>query len=124
MARDFNRTDRIADVIQRELSQLIHQEVKDPRVGMVTISAVEVSRDLSHAKVHVSVMSENLAAESIEGLNKAAGFLRALLAKRIKLRIIPFLRFVYDDTTIKANYISRLIDEACATEKPPKKPIE
>lgn len=118
MARDFNRTDRIADVMQREISQLIHQEVKDPRVGMVTISAIKVSKDLSHAKVYVSVMAENLATESIQGLNKAAGFLRAQLAKRIKLRVIPALHFVYDDTTIKANQLSRLIDKACAAEKP------
>ncbi|MDQ3018920.1 MAG: 30S ribosome-binding factor RbfA, partial [bacterium] len=74
----------------------------------------------SHAKVYVSVMTESTAAESIEGLNKAAGFLRASLAKRIKMRIMPTLHFVYDDTTIKANNLSRLIDEACSTDKPKK----
>ncbi len=117
MARDFNRTDRIADVMQRDLSVIIQQELKDPRVGMVTIADVRVSKDLSHAKVFVSVMMEEKAEETLEGLNKAAGFLRAQIAKRMSIRVIPQLSFVYDDTTIKANRISRLIDNAVASDK-------
>lgn len=112
MARDFKRTDRVADVIQRELAQIIHQEVKDPRVGIITLAGVKVSKDLAYAKVYVSVMSEETAAECIKTLNNAASFLRVLLAKRLKLRVMPALSFVYDDTTIKANRLSRLIDEA------------
>lgn len=117
MARDFNRTDRIADVMQRELSVIIQQELKDPRVSMITIADVRVSKDLAYAKVFVSVMMEEKAAETLEGLNKAAGFLRAQLAKRMSIRVIPQLSFVYDDTTIKANRISRLIDNAVASDK-------
>ncbi len=117
MARDFNRTDRIADVMQRELSVIIHQELKDPRVSMLTIADVRVSKDLAYAKVFVSVMMEEKADETLEGLNKAAGFLRAQLAKRMSIRVIPQLSFVYDDTTIKANRISKLIDNAVASDK-------
>lgn len=117
MARDFSRTDRIGDVMQRELSSIIQQELKDPRVSMITIAEVKVSKDLAHAKVFVSVMMEEKAQETLEGLNKAAGFLRAQLARRMSIRVIPQLSFVYDDTTIKANRISKLIDDAVASDK-------
>jgi len=117
MARDFSRTDRIGDVMQRELSVIIRQELKDPRVSMITLAEVRVSKDLAHAKVFVSVMMEEKATETLEGLNKAAGFLRAQLAKRMSLRVIPQLSFVYDDTTIKANHISRMIDNAVASDQ-------
>ncbi|MFI4938042.1 MAG: 30S ribosome-binding factor RbfA [Candidatus Berkiellales bacterium] len=121
MPRDFSRTDRVADQIQKELSLMIIQEINDPRVGMITLSGVEVSKDLAHAKIFVSVMAEKSADETIKALNKAAGFLRSLLAKKIKMRIIPTLHFIYDDTTLKANRISRLIDEACSENSPAKK---
>ncbi|MCS5710551.1 30S ribosome-binding factor RbfA [Candidatus Berkiella aquae] len=117
MARDFSRTDRIADVMQRELSVLIREELKDPRVGMITISEIKVSKDLAYAKVFVSVMMEEKAKETLEGLNKAAGFLRGQLARKMTIRVMPQLSFVYDDTTIKANRISRLIDDAIASDK-------
>lgn len=117
MARDFNRTDRIADVIQKELAQIIHQEMKDPRVGLITLAQVKVSKDLSHAKIYVSVMLEENATQALEALNKASGFLRAQLAKRIQMRVMPILSFVYDDTTIKANRLSKLIDDARAKDK-------
>jgi ribosome-binding factor A len=117
MARDFSRTDRIADVIQKELAQIIQKEMKDPRVGLVTIAGVKVSKDLAYAKIFVSVMNEEHADETIKTLNKAAGFFRALLAKRIQIRVMPNLSFVYDDTTIKANRLSKLIDDAVAKDK-------
>lgn len=117
MARDFSRTDRIADVIQRDLAQIIHQEMRDPRVGLITLAEVKVSKDLAYAKVYVSVMLEAQAKETLEILNKAAGFLRAALAKRLKIRTVPALSFVYDDTTIKANRLSKIIDAACLQDK-------
>lgn len=116
MARDYSRTDRIADVIQKELAQIIQQEMKDPRVGMITINEVKVSKDLAYAKIFVSVMLEEHATESVATLNKAAGYLRGILAKRMTIRVMPALMFVYDDTTIKANRLSKLIDDACAKE--------
>ncbi len=117
MARDFSRTDRIADVIQKELAQIIQKEMKDPRVGLLTILEVKVSKDLAYAKVFVSVMMEEQAAQTIETLNKAASFFRATLAKRIQIRVMPQLTFVYDDTTIKANRLSKIIDDARAKDK-------
>ncbi len=115
MARDFNRTDRIADVIQKEIATIILQEMKDPRVGLLTILSVKVSKDLNYAKIYV--MQEEHAKETLDALNKASGFLRAQLAKRIQIRVMPNLTFLYDDTTIKANRLSKLIDEARAKDK-------
>lgn len=117
MPRDFKRTDRIADTIQRELAQIIQQEIKDPRLGMVTIALVKVSKDLAYAKVYVNVLPDELAVESVKTLNNAAGFMRSLLAKRMSIRIIPALTFVYDDTTLQAEKLSKLIDAACAADK-------
>ncbi|MBS0289322.1 MAG: 30S ribosome-binding factor RbfA [Proteobacteria bacterium] len=117
MPRDFNRADRIADVIQKELASIIHQEMKDPRVAMLTVLDVKLSKDLAYAKIFISVIKEEEAQKTLETLNKAAGFLRALLAKRLQIRIMPQLTFVYDDTTIKANRLSKLIDEVCAKDK-------
>lgn len=117
MARDFSRTDRVADLIQRELALLIHQHINDPRVGIITLSRVQISKDLAHAKIFVNVMMEEAATESIKTLNKASGFLRGLLAKRLKMRVVPHLFFIYDDTTIKATRLARLIDQACSPKK-------
>lgn len=117
MPRDFKRTDRIADAIQREIAQIIQQEIKDPRLGMVTLSEVKVSKDLAYAKIFVNVLPDELAVESVKTLNNAAGFMRGLLSKRINTRIVPALSFVYDDTTLKANRLSKLIDDACASDK-------
>jgi ribosome-binding factor A len=84
---------------------------------LITLAQVKVSKDLSHAKIYVSVMLEEHAKEALEALNKASGFLRAQLAKRIQMRVMPSLSFVYDDTTIKANRLSKLIDDARAKDK-------
>jgi ribosome-binding factor A len=120
MAQEYSRTQRVADQIQRELASLIQREVKDPRVGMATVSAVEVSRDLSHAKVFVTIFngSEDKQAieESVKALNSAAGFLRSHLGKRMKLRIVPTLRFHFDDSLSRGNYLSNLIDQARASD--------
>lgn len=121
MPRDFKRTDRIADVMQRELSQIIQKEMKDPRISMVTISEIKVSKDLSFAKVFVSVMFEEKAEETLKALNNAAKFLRTELARKIQIRTMPQLIFIYDDTTIKANQISKLIDEAIKQDNAAKK---
>lgn len=117
MPRDFKRTDRIATAIQQEVAQIIQQEIQDPRLGMVTLSEVKVSKDLAHAKIYVNVLPDELAVESVKTLNSAAGFVRGLLSKRINTRTVPALSFVYDDTTLKANKLSKLIDQACAADK-------
>lgn len=119
MAKDFSRTRRIGEQMQRELATLIQQEIQDPRLGMVTVSAVEVSRDLAHAKVFITVLDDQLQdiAASLEVLNRAGGFLRHELGRRMTLRTVPALRFVYDESMARGNELSRLIDEAVKSDK-------
>jgi len=115
MAKDFSRSDRVAEQIQRELADLLQFEVKDPRVGMVTITEVEVSGDLAHAKIFYSAPvndSSQATAELQKGLEKTAGFLRSQLGKRMSVRTVPQLHFVYDTSIDHGMKISRLIDEA------------
>jgi ribosome-binding factor A len=113
MPRDFSRSSRIADQIQRDLSETIRAELKDPRVGMVTITAVEVSRDLSHARVFVtSLAGAQAMEESLGALRHAAGFLRSRLAHTLSSRTVPELQFVYDESVERGVRLSRLIDEA------------
>ena len=118
--RGYNRTDRIADQIQRDLAVLLQREVKDPRVGMVTINSVNVSKDLAFADIYVTFMGiddEQNVDESLAVLDHAGGFLRSLLAKGIKLRVMPRLRFHYDHTIVDGPRMSRLIDKAVGEDK-------
>ncbi|HWS12284.1 MAG TPA: 30S ribosome-binding factor RbfA [Rhodocyclaceae bacterium] len=112
MPRDFSRMQRVADQIQRELAELLRTEVKDPRIGLITLTGVEVSPDYAHAKVfYTSLDAEHL--KAIEtGLKRAAGFLRHELGQRIRLHTIPELHFVYDASVERGVRLSRLIDEA------------
>jgi len=119
MAKEFARSDRVADQIQRELADLLQFEVKDPRVGMVTVTEVEVTGDMAHAKIYYSAPLNNdpAAAKSLQtGLEKSAGFLRGQLAKRMLLRTVPQLHFVYDASIDRGMKLSKLIDEALAPE--------
>lgn len=117
MPKDFSRTRRIAEQIQRELAEVIRHELKDPGVGgMVTITEVEVSPDHSHAKVFFTRLGdESLIEETSAGLKRAAGFLRTQLAQRLKLRTVPHLEFKYDASVERGIRLSRLIDEAVGT---------
>jgi len=120
MAREFARTDRIADAIKRLLATFIQQEIRDPRVGMVNINDVDVTRDLAIAKVYVTFIGkdhDDLCEESTMVLNKASGFLRSLLAKEMDLRTTPKLIFVYDKTAIKGQALSSLIDRAVSEDE-------
>lgn len=117
MAREFGRPQRVADFLQRELASLIQQEMRDPRLGMIGVNEIEVSRDLAHAKVYVTILGiENTedAKESIDILNKAAGFLRSLLAKTLQMRTVPRLHFAFDNSIYRGASLSALIDEARA----------
>ncbi|WP_428240201.1 30S ribosome-binding factor RbfA [Gynuella sp.] len=120
MAQQFSRTRRIADQMQRDLAMLIQQEVKDPRVGMVTINNVKVSKDLSYADVYFTCMalddSDSSKKQSETVLNGAASFLRTMLAKGLSLRVIPQLRFHYDDLLGEGHKLSRLIDDAVQSD--------
>jgi ribosome-binding factor A len=132
-----SRAQRVGDQIQKELASLIQLEVSDPRIGMVSITGVEVSRDLSHAKVFVTVMntlSEDASVnqltlsspgeldrieveENIKALTKASGFLRTMLSKRLRTRIIPKLQFYYDNSVEKGQQLSGLIDNALKADR-------
>lgn len=151
MGKMSPRMERVADQLQRELAVLIQQEVKDPRLGMVSVTGVTVSRDLGYADVYVTALDhaitgrdyrpaagepeqkpaegdaptdEALEAEgaeqhrqALEILNGAAGFLRSLLGKRLSLRMIPRLRFHYDESIARGRYLSSLIESAVAADK-------
>ena len=112
MKRQFKRTDRVAELLQRELSKLIQLEIKDPRLpAFVTISGVTVSSDLSHAKIYFTILTGDKQ-ETAAVLNNAASYLRTLLAKTIKLYSMPQLAFVYDESIEYGIQLSKLIDEA------------
>jgi ribosome-binding factor A len=109
------RRARIAEQIQRELAELIRLEVRDPRVGMVTLTGVEVSGDQSHAKVFFTVLGpESAARDAQEGLQRAAGFLRSGIAHRLSTRSVPELHFTFDESVERGVRLARLIDEAVA----------
>jgi ribosome-binding factor A len=113
MSQEFSRTRRIGELLQRELAQLIQEELKDPRVKLVTVSHVDVASDLKQAKVYVTFLREKEdIQEQLKILNKAAGFLQHGLSQRIELRAIPHLRFVYDDSIERGRHLSALIDKA------------
>jgi ribosome-binding factor A len=117
------RTARIADQIQRELAEVIRLELRDPRVRMVTLTGIELSRDQSHAKVFFTVLgAEAEVRETLEGLQRAAGFLRTSLAHRLSTRKVPELHFEYDESVERGVRLSRLIDEAVQPTVPAKKP--
>lgn len=115
MAKDYSRTERIADQLQRELAQLIQFQVKDPRLSMVTVSYVKVSRDLGFADVYITVFplhgktEEQALADSLAVLKHAAGFLRTELSHCIKLRTVPQLRFHFDEAIERGRQLDRLI---------------
>lgn len=120
MAKEFSRKQRVAGQIQKELATLIQQELKDPRLGMVTVSAVEVASDLRNAKVYVTVFAHTCPAEEVvQILNSAAGFLRHALAKRIDLRVSPVLLFVYDVSVERGATLNALINDAVASQRKP-----
>lgn len=116
MPNDYPRSHRVADFIQRELSGLIRTELKDPRVSpMVTIASVEVSRDLSVAKVYYSLFDPTERSETQAALVHASSFLRRQLARQLNTRSVPQLRFFYDDSAEKGAYMSALIADAVAS---------
>ncbi len=111
--KSFSRRDRVSEQIRRELAELIRTELKDPRVGMVSITDVEVSADYAHAKVFFSSMAGREHLSSVlTGLQKAAGFLRRELGRRITIHSTPQLHFVFDESLERGADLSRLIEEA------------
>jgi ribosome-binding factor A len=120
VAKEYSRTQRVADYLQRELAALIQHEVRDPRVGMVSITGVTVSRDLGHAKVYFTVLgcdSSEDAADSTEALNKAAGFLRSQLSRDSNMRSVPQLRFYFDTSVGQGRHLEDLIRRAADADR-------
>ena len=119
MAKEFSRARRVAQQLQREVAMILQREVKDPRIGMVTVSDVEISGDLQHAKIFVTFLNyaeqdnEQSDAQRIEtglkGLAEASGYIRILLGKAMQLRVVPELRFAYDKTLVEGMRISNLV---------------
>ena len=111
------RPQKVADLIQRELSELIRLELRDPRVGMVTLTSVDVAPDLSHAKVFFTLLDKAKQGDTAKALQRAAGFLRSQLSHRMSMYTTPELRFVYDESVERGDRLSRLIDSVV----PPKR---
>ncbi|NBI43926.1 30S ribosome-binding factor RbfA [[Haemophilus] felis] len=114
MAREFSRADRVAQELQKEIAIILQREVKDPRIGMVTVSDVEISRDLAYAKVFVTFLfdEDEVAVErGLSGLNNASGYIRTLLGKAMRLRIVPELRFMYDQSLVEGMRMSNLVTQ-------------
>ena len=119
MPREFTRAELVSDAVQQELAVLIRDEVRDPRVGMVSVTDVDVSRDLAYAKIHVTFVgdhSQKEIDEAMAALNGASGYLRKLLAGSIKLRITPKLTFLFDESGRRGQHLSALIDYAISTQ--------
>jgi len=110
--RGQGRPQRLGDLIQRDLAELIRLELRDPRVAMLTLTSVDVSPDMSHAKVFFTLLDKDRLEDTLHGLKRSAGFLRSQLARRVSMYTIPELRFQYDETIERADHLSRLIDEA------------
>jgi ribosome-binding factor A len=112
--RGFQRSDRVAEQVRRDLADLIRTELKDPRVGMISLTAVELTPDYAHAKVFFTTLQAEHLAEIEQGLRRAAGFLRRELGRRIHIHTLPELHFIYDASVERGASLSQLIDQAKA----------
>jgi ribosome-binding factor A len=117
LPREFRRSDRVAGSLRRELAQIIQVEMKDPEVGFISLSDVEVTRDLAHAKVFVTVFEHEKAESSIRALNQAAGFLRSRLGQAMRIRSVPELHFHHDASVETGRRMDELIDTAVSSDR-------
>lgn len=116
MPREYSRSKRVGDQIQKELALLIQREIKDPRIGMVTVTGVEVSKEYEKAKVYITNLGNSEDTRiTVDALNQAAGFLRSQLGTRLTIRRIPQLIFEYDKSVEQGRYLSDLIGKAVGT---------
>jgi ribosome-binding factor A len=117
MPREFSRSQRMAEQVRRELAEIVRDELKDPRMGFTSFTEVRMSRDLSHAVIYCSVLNPEQREETIEILNRAVGFFRKEIARRIRARIVPTLKFVIDDSITRGAAMDDLISEAIESDK-------
>jgi len=117
MPREFSRSQRMAEQIRRDLAEIVRDELKDPRMGFVSFSAVKLSRDLSNAIIYCSVMEEDKQEETMATLNRATGFLRSKLASRMLSRTVPWLKFVNDESLTRGAAMETLIRKAISQDE-------
>ena len=117
MPREFLRSDRMAEQLRRELAEIVRDEIKDPRLGFVSFTEVRMSRDLSHAVIYCSLFNHDNQQEAIDVLNRAVGFIRKEIARRIRARIVPTLKFVIDESVVRGAVMDDLISEAINSDK-------
>lgn len=119
MAKAFKRTDRVSQQVKKSIALILQREVKDPRIGMVTVSDVEVSRDLAYAKVYVTFFfdEKEKIEEALNGLREASGYIRSLVGSAVKLRITPELQFIYDDSLVEGMRLSNVVSSAIADDE-------
>ena len=117
MPREFNRSERVAGSLRRELARLIQMELKDPEVGFIGLSDVEVTRDLAHAKVFVTVFESDKADSSLKALKRAAGFLRSRLSQEMRIRSVPELHFHHDASVETGQRMDSLIEAAVTSDR-------
>ena len=114
MAKAFNRSSRVGHELQKEIAIILQREIKDPRLGMVTVSGVDISRDLSYAKVFVTFLNDDdpqVIDQGLNVLNDAKGYIRTLIGKAMRLRIIPEIKFFYDESLVKGMQMSSLVSD-------------
>ena len=114
-AKDYSRSERVADQIQREVAEIIAQELEDPRIGRVTVSGSSLSKDLSNATLFITMPADGDVQRALQGLNRASGFVRKRLGQRVRMRYVPRLRFAHDETLERATRVGELIDAAIRT---------
>jgi ribosome-binding factor A len=113
--KDYSRSERVADQIQREVAEIIAQELEDPRIGRVTVSGSSLSKDLSNATLFITMPADGDVQRTLQGLNRASGFVRRRLGQRVRMRYVPRLRFAHDETLERATRVGELIDAAIRT---------
>ena len=113
--KDYSRSERVADQIQREVAEIIAQELEDPRIGRVTVSGSSLSKDLSNATLFITMPADGDVQRALQGLNRASGFVRRRLGQRVRMRYVPRLRFAHDETLERATRVGELIDAAIRT---------
>ena len=119
MAKEFSRTQRVAQQLQKELAVILQREIKDSRIGMTTISSVDVSRDMNYAKVYVTffTVGEQTPEESLSALREMAPYIRSLLGKEIRLRVTPEINFIFDKSLTEGMRISNLVSKAVRSDE-------
>ena len=108
---DYQRSERVGDLLIEVISELLRKEIRDPRIGAVTLTRAQVSKDLKHARIYVNLLgAQEQKREALAGLRSATGFIRSKLGKQLKLRFIPAIEFVYDEAEDEARRIEDLLD--------------